>query len=156
MSVDQSSLLASMVVSAFRPDINRKVADLTRKYPALVSAELRRRLWVVETIVVLLAGENSTAEPAVLDRFYNAFWSDISRHLRTDLPGDHVRQEFDAGLDRLATEIEADSQRPAAPEMASTPLANRIAAFLQVSESELLGYDYKLATATRLLNELPA
>lgn len=143
-----------MVVSAFRPDIDRKVADLTHKYPALVSAELRRRLWVVETIVVLIAGENSTAEAAVLDRFYNAFWSDISRHLRTDLPGDHVRQEFDAGLDRLATEIEADSQRPA-PETASTPLANRIAAFLQLPESELLGYDYKLATATKLLNELP-
>ena len=154
MSVDQCSLVASLVVSAFRPDIDRKVADLTRKYPALVSVELRRRLWVVETIVVLLAGENSTADPAVLDRFFNAFWPDISRHLRLDLPGEHVRQEFDAGLDRLATEIEGDSQR-STPDTGSTALANRIAGFLGVPESEPLGYDYKLATATRMLNELP-
>jgi hypothetical protein len=155
MSVDQCSVLASLVVSAFRPDIDKKVADLTRRCPDLSSARLRRRLWVVETIVVLLAGENSTAEPAVLDRFFNAFWPDIWRHLRLDVPGDDARQEFDAGLDRLATEIEADNQR-SAPEMESTPLANRIAAFLGVPESEPLGYDYKLATATKLLNELPA
>lgn len=155
MSVDQCSLLASLVVGAFRPDIDRKVADLTRRYPALVSAELRRRLWVVETIVVLLAGENSTAEPADLDRFFNAFWSDIGRHLRLDLPGEDARQQVDAGLDRLATEIEADNQR-SAPETGSTRLANRIAAFLQVPESEPLGYDYKLATATQMLNELQA
>lgn len=154
MSVDQSSLLASLVVSAFRPDIDKKVVGLTRRYPAMVSAELRLRLWVVETIVVLLAAENSTAEPARVDRFFNAFWPDVWRHLRLDLPGDDVRQKFDAGLDRLATEIEAGGQRPA-PEMAATPLANRIAAFLGVSESEPLGYDYKLATSTKLLNELP-
>ena len=154
MSVDQSSLLASLVVGAFRPDIDQKVAALTRKYPALVSSELRRSLWVVETIVVLLAGEKSTAEPGVLDRFFNAFWSDIGRHLRLDLPGEYARQQFDEGLDRLASEIEADSQR-SAPEMGATPLANRIAAFLQVPESEPLGYDYKLATATKMLNELP-
>lgn len=154
MSVDQCSILASLVVSAFRPGIDQRVADLTRRFPDLISAELRLRLWVVETIVVLLAGENSTAEPARLDRFFEAFWSDISRHLRLDLPGEDVRQRFDAGLDRLAAEIEADRQR-LAPEMASTGLAERIAAFLGVPESEPHEYGYKLAASTKLLNELP-
>jgi hypothetical protein len=154
MSVDQSSILASLVVSAFRPEVDQRVADLTRRFPALSSAELRLRLWIVETIVVLLAGEDSTAEPARLDRFFDAFWSDLWRHLRVDLPGEDVRRQFDAGLDRLAAEIEADRQR-LAPEMASTALTKRIAAFLQVDESERLGYGYKLAASTKLLNELP-
>lgn len=154
MSVDQGSLLASLVVSAFRPGIDQKVADLTRRFPDLVSVELRLRLWVVETIVVLLAGENSTAEPARLDRFFDAFWSDISRHLRLDLPGEDVRKEFDAGLDRLAAEIEADGQR-LAPEMASTALAARIVAFLEVPELDPHEFSYKLAASTKLLNELP-
>ena len=154
MSIDQCSILASLVVSAFRPDVDQKVADLTRRFPALTAAELRLRLWVVETIVVVLAGENSTAEPARLDRFFESFWTDLWRHLRVDLPGEDVRQAFDAGLDRLATEIESDSQR-LEPEMASTALAKRIAEFLNVDESERLGYGYKLAASTKLLNELP-
>ena len=154
MSVDQCSLRASLVVSAFRPDIDQKVADLTRRFPALSAHELRLRLWVVETIVVLLAGENSTAEPARLDRFYNAFWPDLWRHLRLDLPGEDVRQHFDAGLDRLATEIESDSQR-LTPEMAWPALAERIVAFLEVPELDPHDFSYKVTTSTRLLNELP-
>ena len=154
MSVDQCSVLASLVVSAFRPEVDQKVADLTRRFPALIAAELRLRLWVVETIVVLLAGEDSTAEPARLERFFEAFWSDISRHLRLDLPGEEVRPQFDAGLDRLAAEIETDRQR-LEPEMASTALAKRIAEFLGVDESERLGFGYKLAACTKLLNDLP-
>ena len=154
MSVDQCSVLASLVVAAFRPGVDQRVADLTRRFPDLISAELRLRLWVVETIVVLLAGEDSTAEPARLDRFFEAFWSDISRHLRVDLPGEGVREKFDAGLDRCAAEIETDRQR-LEPEMASTAFAKRVAEFLQVDESERLGYGYKLSAATKLLNDLP-
>ena len=154
MSVDQCSVLASLIVSAFRPEVDQKVADLTRRFPALIAAELRLRLWVVETIVVMLAGEDSTAEPERLDRFFEAFWSDISRHLRVDLPGDGVRPEFDAGLDRLASEIEADRQQ-LEPEVVSSAFTNRIAAFLGVDESERLGYGYKLSAATKLLNDLP-
>ena len=154
MSVDQSSILASMVVSAFRPDIDQKVADLTRRNSDLNASALRLRLWVVETIVVLLAGENSTAEAARLDRFYDAFWKDIWRHLRLDLPGDDVRQHFDGGLDRLAGEIEFDRQRLPSDRAASA-FATRIAEFLQVPEFEPVEYGYKLAAATKLLNELP-
>ena len=153
-SIDPCALLASQVVSTLRPDINQRVADLTGKFPALNSSELRLRLWVTESIVVLLAGENSTADPARLDRFYDAFWSDISWQLRLDLPSEEVRQGFDAGLDRLAAEIEADRQR-LAPEKASTALTRRIADFLQVPETVSLNYGYKLATSTKLLNQLP-
>jgi hypothetical protein len=151
---DECALLANRVVSTLRPDIDQKVADLTHKFPALRSAELRLRLWVIETIVVLLAGENSTADPARLDRFFAAFWSDISRQLRLDLPSPDVRQKFDAGLDRLATEIESDREQ-LEPEKASIALAKRIAAFLELPELEPVEYGYKLATSTKLLNELP-
>jgi hypothetical protein len=154
MSVNQSSLLASLVVSAFRPDIDQRVADLTRRFPDMIAAKLRLRLWVVETILVLQAGENSTAEPARLDRFFDAFWPDLWRHLRLDLPGEEVRQEFDAGLDRLATEIEADRQG-LAPEMVSIAFAKRIAEFLKVPELEPLESSYKVTTTTKLLDELP-
>jgi hypothetical protein len=65
----------------------------------------------------------------------DAFWPDIWRHLRLDVPGDEVRHEVDAGLDRLATEIEADRQG-LTPETASTALAERIAAFLKLPEME--------------------
>jgi hypothetical protein len=151
---DQCALLANRVVSTMRPDIDQKAADLTDKFPALNSADLRLRLWVIETIVVLLAGENSTADPARLERFFDGFWSDISRQLRLDLPGPGVRQEFDAGLDRLATEIESDREQ-LEPEQTSIALAKHIAAFLEVPELEPLEYGYKLATFTKLLNELP-
>jgi len=154
MSVDQSSILASLVVSAFRPGVDQKVAELTHKYPALSSAELRLRLWVVETILVLLAAENSTAGPERQDRFFEAFWSDVSRHLRIDLPGEDIRQQFDAGLDRLAAEIESDSQR-LAPDGAALALTARIATFLEVPESEPLGFSYKLGSYAKLLDELP-
>ena len=153
-SIDPCALLASQVVSALRPDINQKVADLTGRFPALNSAELRLRLWVTESIVVLLAGESSTADPARLDRFYDAFWSDLSWQLRLDLPNEEVRQGFDAGLDRLVTEIESDRQR-LAPEKATTAFTRRIADFLQVPETVPLNYGYKLATSTKLLNQLP-
>ncbi len=153
-SIDPCALLASRVVSTLRPDINQKVADLTGKFPALNSAELRLRLWVTESIVVLLAGENSTADPARLDRFFDAFWSDVAWQLRLDLPGEEVRQGFDAGLDRLATEIESDRQRLAS-DKASMALTRRIADFLEVPETVPLDYGYKLTTSTRLLNQLP-
>ncbi|HYN81855.1 MAG TPA: hypothetical protein VES88_10170 [Gemmatimonadaceae bacterium] len=109
---------------------------------------------MTESIVVLLAGENSTADPARLDRFFDAFWSDVSWQLRLDVPSEDVRQGFDAGLDRLATEIESDRQR-LAPEKASILLARRIAEFLEVPETVPLNYGYKLATSTKLLNQLP-
>jgi hypothetical protein len=118
------------------------------------AAALRLRLWVLETIVVLLAAENSTADPARLERFFDEFWSDLSRQLHLDLPSPDVRQQFDAGLDHLATEIESDREQ-LDPELAPSALAKRIAAFLEVPELEPLGYGYKLATSTKLLNELP-
>jgi hypothetical protein len=151
---DECALLANRVVSTLRPEIDHKAADLTQKFPALSSSALRLRLWVIETIVVLLAAENSTADPARLERFFDAFWSDISRQLHLDLPSPDVRQQFDAGLDRLATEIESDRAQ-LDPELAPSALAKRIAAFLEVPELEPLGYGYKLATSTKLLNELP-
>jgi len=153
-SIDPCALLASQVVSTLRPDINQKVADLTGKFPALNSSELRLRLWVTESIVVLLAGENSTADPARLDRFYDAFWSDVSWQLKLDLPNEEVRQGLDAGLDRLAKDLESDFQR-FEPEKASMALTRRIADFLQVPETVSLNYGYKLATSTKLLNQLP-
>jgi hypothetical protein len=151
---DQYSLLVSRVVSTLRPDVDRKVANLTRKFPTLSATELRLRLWIVESIVVLLAADDSTADPSRLDRFLGAFWSDISKQVQSDLPGRDVRREFDAGLDNLAEEIDSDRKR-LTPEKASAALGNRITAFLEVPEDESLEYGYKLATSTKLLNQLP-
>jgi len=78
---DQYSLLASRVVSTLRPDVEQKVAKLTSKFPTLSAAELRLRLWIVESIVVSLAAEDSTADPSRLDRFFGAFWSNISKEV---------------------------------------------------------------------------
>ncbi len=151
---DEYSLLASRVVSTLRPDVDQKVANLTRKFPTMSATELRLRLWIVESVVVLLAGEDSTADPSRLDRFFGAFWSDISKRVQSELPGRDVRQEFDAGLDYLATEIDSDRKR-LTPEKATAALGNRITAFLEVPEGVSLEYGYKLATSTRLLNQLP-
>ena len=151
---DQYSLLASRVVSTLRPEVDQKVADLTRKFPTLSATDLRLRLWIVESIVVLLAGEDSTADPSRLDRFFGAFWSDVSKEVQSELPGRDVSQEFDAGLDHLATEIDSD-RKQLTPEKASAALGNRITAFLEVPEEEPLEYGYKLATSTKLLNQLP-
>jgi hypothetical protein len=150
---DQYSLLASRVVSTLRPDVEKKVSELTRKLPGLSATDLRLRLWIVESVVVLLAGENSTADPSRLDRFFNAFWSDISKELRSDLPGQDF-SKFDAGLDDLAAEIDSDRQQ-LPPEKASMAFGNRITAFLQLPEGVTLEYGYKLATSTKLLNQLP-
>ena len=151
---DQYSLLASRVVSTLRPDVEQKVAKLTSKFPTLSAAELRLRLWIVESIVVSLAAEDSTADPSRLDRFFGAFWSNISKEVQSDLPGRDVRQEFDTGLENLATVIDADRKR-LTPENAQLALGERITAFLNVPEGAPLEYGYKLATSTRLLNQLP-
>jgi len=108
----------------------------------------------VESIVLLVAGENSTADPSRLDRFFTAFWSDISRQLQSELPGWDFRPQFDAGLDHLAAEIDSDREL-LAPEKASMAMGNRITAFLELSEGGSLEYGYKLATSTKLLNQLP-
>jgi hypothetical protein len=160
---DQCALLAGRVVSTLRPEVDQKVALLTRNFPALDSAELRLRLWIVESTLVLLAGENSGADPARLDRFFGAFWSGISKELHSDLPGQDVRQAFDAGIDRLAAEITSDRQKLAA-EKVSMAMGERIAVFLDLPEGKRLAsvwgdmgteYGYKLATSTNLLNQLP-
>lgn len=150
---DQYSLLSSRVVSTLRPEVNKKVGDLTRKFPSLSANELRLRLWIVESVVVLLAGENSTTDPSRLDRFFGAFWSDISKQLQTDLPTEDF-SKFDAGLNHLADEIDSDRKR-LTPEKASIALGDRITAFLDVPEEASLEYGYKLATSTKLLNQLP-
>jgi hypothetical protein len=151
---NQSALLASRLVSTLGTDIDQKVAELTRKFPGRDSSELRLRLWIVESTIVLLAGENSTADVARLERFFGAFWSDVSNQLQWDLPGEDVPQEFDAGMDRLTAEIASD-RRQLAPEQVSPAMGNRITAFLDVPEGEPLAYGYKLATSTKLLNQLP-
>ena len=151
---DQYSLLASRVVSTLRPDVEQKVAKLTSKFPTLSASELRLRLWIVESIVVSLAGEDSTADPSRLDRFFGAFWSSISKEVQSDLPGRDVRSEFDTGLENLATVIDADRKR-LTPENAQLALGERITAFLNVPEGASLEYGYKLATSTKLLNQLP-
>lgn len=158
--LDECALLAGRVVSTLRPDVDQKVAALTRDFQALDSAQLRLRLWIVESTVVLLAGENSTADPARLDRFFGAFWSRVSKELHSDLPGQEIRQEFDAGIDRLAAEITSDRQK-LSPEKASTAMGERIAVFLEVPEVASVGramgieYGYKLTSSTNLLNHLP-
>ncbi len=151
---DQCALLASRVVATFHVEVDQKVADLTRRFPALHSGQLRLRLWIVESTLVLLAGENSTADQARLERFFGAFWSDISKQLQWDLPSQDVLEEFDAGMDRLTAEIASDRQQ-LAPEEASMAMGKRITVFLEVPEGEPLGYGYKLATSTKLLNQLP-
>jgi len=151
---DEYSLLASRVVSTLRPDVEQKVAKLTHKFPTLSASELRLRLWIVESIVISLAAEDSTADPSRLDRFFGAFWSSISKEVQSDLPGRDVSHEFDAGLDHLATEIDSD-RKQLTPEKASAALGNRITAFLEIPEEESLEYGYKLATSTKLLNQLP-
>jgi hypothetical protein len=153
-SFDQSALLASRMITTLRPEVEKKVSDLTRRFPALSSAELRIRLWIVESIVLMVAGENSTADPSRLDTFFAAYWSAISRQLKSELPGRDFRQEFDAGLDHLAAEIDSDRER-LAPEKAPTALGNRIAAFLELPEGGSPEYGYKLAMSTKLLNQLP-
>ena len=150
---DQYSLLSNRVVSTLRPEVNKKVGDLTRKFPTLSANELRLRLWVVESVVVLLAAEDSTADPSRLDRFLGAFWSDISKEVQSDLPGQDF-SKFDAGLDHLAAEIDSD-RKQLTPEKASIALGDRITAFLEVPERAPLEYGYKLATSTKLLNQLP-
>ena len=152
-SFDQYSLLASRVVSTLRPEVDKKVNDLTEKLPDLSAEEIRLRLWIVESIVVLLAGEDSTADPSRLERFFSAFWADISKQLHSDLPGQDFNK-FDAGLADLAAEIDSDRQE-LPPEKASMALGNRITAFLQLPEEVSLEYGYKLATSTKLLNQLP-
>lgn len=151
---DEYSLLASRVVSTLRPDVEQKVAKLTNKFPTLSATELRLRLWIVESIVISLAAEDSTADPSRLDRFFGAFWSNISKEVQSDLPGRDVREEFDLGLENLATVIDADRKR-LTPEKAQMALGDRITAFLKVPEGASLEYGYKLATSTRLLNQLP-
>ena len=150
---DEYSLLASRVVSTLRPDVEQKVAKLTSKFPDLSANELRLRLWIVESIVISLAAEDSTADPSRLDRFFGAFWSSISKEVQSDLPGD-VREEFDTGLERLATIIDGDRKR-LTPEKAQEALGGRITEFLKVPEGASLEYGYKLATSTKLLNHLP-
>jgi hypothetical protein len=160
---DQCALLAGQVVSTLRAEVDQKVTDLTRDFPALDSAELRLRLWIVESTLVLLAGENSGADPTRLDRFFAAFWPSISKQLQSDLPGKDVRPEFDAGIDRLAAEITSDRQE-VAPENASAAMGKRITVFLEVPEGERLAsvsrkigieYGYRLVTSTKLLHQLP-
>lgn len=150
---DEYSLLSSRVVSTLRPEVEKKVSDLTRKFPDLSANELRLRLWIVESVVVLLAAEDSTADPSRLDRFLGAFWSDISKEVHSDLPGQDF-SKFDAGLDDLAAEIDSDRKR-LTPEKAQLALGDRITAFLKVPEEHPLEYGYKLATSTKLLNQLP-
>ena len=151
---DQYSLLSSRVVSTLRPEVDKKVGDLTRKFPTLSANELRLRLWIVESIVVLLAADDSTADPSRVERFLSAFWSEVSKEVQSELPDRDVSKEFDAGLDNLVTEIDSDRKR-LTPEKASAALGNRITAFLEVPEDESLEYGYKLATSTKLLNHLP-
>jgi hypothetical protein len=151
---DQYSLLASRVVSTLRPDVEQKVAKLTSKFPDLSASELRLRLWIVESIVISLAAEDSTADPSRLDRFFGAFWSNISKEVETDLRGRDIRQEFDTGLENLATVIDGDRKR-LTPEKAQEALGDRITEFLKVPEGTSLEYGYKLATSTNLLNHLP-
>jgi hypothetical protein len=151
---DQAAFLADRLVTTIRPEVEQKAADLTSKFPGLKAGEMRLRLWVVETTLVLLAGESSTAETARLERFFDAFWSEVSTQLLSDFPDHDVREEFDAGMDRLTAEIAAD--RETLPhEEASAAMGKRIAAFLGVPEGEPLGYGYKLATASKLLEHLP-
>ena len=150
---DQYSLLAGRVVSTLRPEVDKKVNYLSEKLPELSATELRLRLWIVESIIVLLAGENSTADPKRLDRFFGAFWSDVSKELQAELPGQDF-SKFDAGLDDLAKEIDSDRQQ-LPPEQVSSALGNRINAFLQLPEGVSLEYGYKLATSTKLLDHLP-
>ncbi|MFN2601473.1 MAG: hypothetical protein ABR582_01820 [Gemmatimonadaceae bacterium] len=151
---DEYTLLASRVISTLRPDVEQKVAKLTSKFPTLSATELRLRLWIVESIVMSLAAEDSTADPSRLDRFFGPFWSNISKEVQSDLPGRDVGQEFDMGLESLATVIDADRKR-LTPEKAQLALGDRITAFLDVPEGAALEYGYKLATSTKLLNQLP-
>ena len=151
---DQCAFLASRVVGTIRPDVEQKAADLSAKFPGLKAAELRLRLWVVETTLVLLAGESSTADTARLERFFGAFWADVSMHLLSDFPDHDVREEFDAGMDRLTAEIASDREK-LPHEDASRAMGKRIATFLEVPEGEPLGYGYKLITASKLLDHLP-
>ena len=148
------ALLASRVVSTLRPEIEKKIVDLTHKHHGLNSGELRLRLWIVESTIVLLAGENSTADVARLEHFFSAFWSDISKELQLDFPGRDALQDFDNGMDRLTAEIASDRQQ-LAPEKVSMAMANRITAFLGVPEGEPFEYGYKLATSTQFLDHLP-
>jgi hypothetical protein len=57
-------------------------------------------------------------------------------------------------MDRLTAEIASDREQ-LAPEKVSLAMGNRIIAFLEVPEGQPLGYGYKLATSTKLLNQLP-
>lgn len=84
------------------------------------------------------------------------------KELQSDLPGKDVRQEFDAGIDRLAAEITSDRQE-LAPENASMATGKRITVFLEVPEGERLAtvsgkigieYGYRLGTSTKLLRQL--
>ena len=148
------ALLANRVVTSLRPEVEAKVLALTEKHHGLDSGELRLRLWIVESTIVLLAGESSTADVARLEQFFDAFWSDISRELQTDFPDRNALQDFDDGMDRLTAELESDRKQLAHEEVAMA-MANRITAFLGVPEREPLGYGYKLATAARFLDHLP-
>lgn len=132
---DRYALLANRVVTTLRPEVDQKVADLTRKIRGLDSGALRLRIWIVESTIVLLAGENSTADVARLEQFFGAFWSEISRQLQSDFPSQDVLEEFDAGMDRLTTEIASDRQQ-LPPEKVSAAMRKRITEFLEVPEGE--------------------
>ena len=151
---DQCAFLANRLVTTIRPEVEQKAADLTAKFPGLKAGELRLRLWVVESTLVLLAGESSAADTARLERFFGAFWSDVSTQLMSDFPDHDVRPEFDAGMDRLTAEIASDREK-LPHEDASMAMGKRIATFLEVPEGEPLGYGYKLMTASKLLAHLP-
>jgi hypothetical protein len=151
---DQITFLAERVVTTLRADVEEKVAELTHKVRGVDSRQLRLRLWVVESTIVLLAGESSRAETVRLEQFFDAFWSDIAKELENDFPGEDKREAFDLGMDRLTAEIESDRQQ-LPHEEAAMALGKRIAAFLEVPESEPLGYGYKLSTASKLLDHLP-
>lgn len=151
---DQVTFLANRLVTTLRPEVEEKVAELTTKFPDLKAGDLRLRLWVVESTLVLLAGESSTTETARLERFFEAFWSDIAKELESDFPGEDKREAFDVGMDRLTAEIESDREK-LPHEEAFMAMGKRIAAFLAVPEGEPLGYGYKLTTASKLLQHLP-
>jgi hypothetical protein len=153
-SFDHYTLIVSRLISTLRPEVEQKVADLAKRFPALDAGVLRLRLWIVESTFVLLARDDSTADPARLDGFVGEFWSDIARLLESDFPGQDVSQDFDAGVDRLIAEIASDRQQ-LAPENVSMAMAKRISDFLEMPEGVPLEYGYKLATSTKLLNHLP-
>lgn len=160
---DECALLAGRVVSSLRTDVEQQVGELTKDFPALDSGDLRLRLWIVESTIVLLAGENSEADPTRLDRFFGAFWPAVSKELHSELPGRDFQPEFDAGIDRLAAEISSDRQE-LPPEDVSMAMGSRIAMFLDGTDGAGLAsvsgrmastYGYKLSSSTRVLHQLP-